>query len=274
MAFSAVMFSIMSGLARYASNIDSYKVSLFRFAIGMALLSTAAIFNKIKLNFLGSRMLFSRGFFGGIATFLYYLSISKIGLAKGTIINYSYPIFVSIVGFFLLKEKISPLKWIMIVIAFAGLFLISSNEGMDLSVGFYEALAIIGAVFSAIAIVIVKILRDSESSYSIFFSQCVIGFWLVVLPANMIPCSIGISGGIILLLIGITAAIGQLAMTYSYKFLSASTGSLLAILTPIFNVLLGVFLFSEKLSLKGITGILLILLSCAVIVIKTDNTPA
>ncbi|OGS27350.1 MAG: hypothetical protein A2297_06460 [Elusimicrobia bacterium RIFOXYB2_FULL_48_7] len=273
MIFSSVVFAVMSGMVRYADNIDSFKTSFFRFAIGIALLSTAAIFNKIKLDFFSSRLLFSRGFFGGIATFIYYLSISKIGLAKGTIINYSYPIFVAVIGMIFLKEKISPLKWLMIISAFAGLFLISSSgSGMDMSLGLYEAIAVMGAVFSAIAIAIVKKLRESESSYSIFFSQCVIGFWLVVVPAELLPSDIGLSGGIILLLIGITAAIGQLAMTYSYKYLPVSTGSLLSMLTPIFNIFIGVFLFSEKLSPGGIAGVLLILVSCAVIITKTDNT--
>jgi hypothetical protein len=50
-------------------------------------------------------------------------------------------------------------------------------------------------VLSGLAIVIVRKLRATESSYAIFFSQCVIGFWLMLIPANIVPAAIGITGG-------------------------------------------------------------------------------
>ncbi|OGS23170.1 MAG: hypothetical protein A2252_02860 [Elusimicrobia bacterium RIFOXYA2_FULL_39_19] len=272
MLLSALVFSVMSGLVRYASNIDAYKTTFFRFAIGLALLGTAAILGKIKLDFFNNRMLFSRGLFGGIATFIYYLSISKIGVAKGTIISYSSPIFVAIISMFVLKEKISPVKWLLILLAFIGLFLVSLNKGeLTIALGFYELLAIFGAVCAGFALVSVKKLQESDSSYSIFFSQCAIGFWMVVIPANLIPSSIGISGGIVLLLIGITAAVGQLLMTHSYRYLPVTTGSLLSMLTPIFNIFIGVLLFKEGLTKTGVLGILLVLVSCLTMIALKDE---
>ncbi|GAB1400678.1 hypothetical protein MASR1M66_21330 [Aminivibrio sp.] len=47
-------------------------------------------------------------------------------------------------------------------------------------------------MLSGLAIVIVRKLRATESSYAIFFSQCVVGFWLMLIPANVIPSDISI----------------------------------------------------------------------------------
>ena len=48
---STVAFCIMSGLVRYASDIDPYKTTLFRFIVGLGMLGTAALFGKIRLRF-------------------------------------------------------------------------------------------------------------------------------------------------------------------------------------------------------------------------------
>ncbi|HNT36617.1 MAG TPA: EamA family transporter, partial [bacterium] len=87
-----VTFCVMSGLIRNASNIDAYKTTLFRFIIGLALLGVAAIAGKIKLRFVNIRFLFLRGIFGGLAVFFFFLSIAKLGVGKGTVLNSLYPI--------------------------------------------------------------------------------------------------------------------------------------------------------------------------------------
>ena len=48
---STVAFCLMSGLVRYASDIYPYKTALFRFIIGLVMLSTAALFERIRLKF-------------------------------------------------------------------------------------------------------------------------------------------------------------------------------------------------------------------------------
>jgi drug/metabolite transporter (DMT)-like permease len=120
-------------------------------------------------------------------------------------------------------------------------------------------------MLSGLAIVIVRKLRATESSYAIFFSQCVIGFWLMLIPANLIPAAIGIGGGFILLGIGVAAAIGQLLMTYSYKALPVSQGSIIMLVTPVANIIVGMAVFGESITLVTGLGMLLVLASCTLI---------
>jgi drug/metabolite transporter (DMT)-like permease len=56
-------------------------------------------------------------------------------------------------------------------------------------------------------------------------------------------------------------------MTWSFAHVPISTGSLLSLLTPIFNVILGVILFKESLTLPEVTGTVLILLTCIVVAV-------
>jgi drug/metabolite transporter (DMT)-like permease len=99
----------------------------------------------------------------------------------------------------------------------------------------------------------------------------VIGIWLVVIPANVVPCSIGYSGGVLLLGIGITAAVAQLMMTHAYRVVSVSTGSLLGMLLPVINLLIGFLVFHESLSLRGLTGSMIVLTACLVVILDEQH---
>lgn len=263
---AALCFSATSTLIRLAPTIDPFKTTLFRFAIGMALLGTAAMCRRIRLEFASSSLLFSRGFIGGLAVFIFFWSINAIGLGKGTLLSYSYPVFAAVWGAVLLGERVSFRAWVLIVVAFCGFILTSVGRGDALGgLGLNECIALAGSMLSGLAVVIVRKLRATESSYSIFFSQCVIGFWLTIIPANLTPVAIGIDGGFILLAIGITAAIGQLLMTYSYKALPVSQGSIIVLVTPVTNILIGMTVFGESIAPVTGLGMLLILVACTLI---------
>lgn len=269
MVASALCFSATSTLIRLAPNIDPFKSSLFRFAIGLALLGTAAMTRHVRLEFSNSRLLFSRGLFGGLAVFIFFWSINTIGLGKGTLLSYTYPVFAAIWGIFLLGERVSAGVWGLIGLAFGGFVLVSLGRGDDLgTIGLNECIAMGGSVLSGLAVVIVRKLRATESSYAIFFSQCVIGFWLMLIPANLVPASIGISGGFVLLGIGVSATIAQLLMTYAYKALPVSQGSVIALITPVTNILIGMAVFGETVTPVSGLGMILMLVACTLIAIR------
>ena len=275
---STVAFCIMSGLVRYASGIDPYKTTLFRFVVGLGILGTAALFGKIRLRFVNGRLLFLRGLFGGVAILLCFWSIAKLGVGKGTVLIYSFPIFSSIFSVIFLKEKIGLFRAAAILAAFFGIYLLASDNGNGSNLlaflGKNELLAIFGAMLGGIALVIVKKLHDTDSSYAIYFSQCVIGLWIVVVPANVVPCSIGLSGGILLVAIGVTATIGQLLSTEAYSYVEISTGSLLGMLVPVVNYIIGVTVFGEFVSWRSILGTAAVIGSCIVVILKNHNNLA
>ena len=272
---STGFFCLMSSLVKYASDIDAYKTTLFRFIIGLGILGTGALFGKIKLRFVHGPFLFLRGLFGGAAILIFFFSVSKLGVGKGTVLIYSFPIFGSIFGAIFLKEKLGVIRLGSIISAFAGIYLLAGDNGSGASLfgdfGKYELLAVFGAVLGGLALVLVKKLHDTDSSYAIYFSQCVIGLWIVAVPANIVPCAIGLSGGFLLVAIGITATIGQLLSTEGYKYLPVATGSLLGMLVPVLNYIIGVTLFGEHFSISSAIGSLIVICSCVAVLLVTNN---
>ena len=72
----------------------------------------------------------------------------------------------------------------------------------------------------------------------------------------------------LLLGIGIVATIAQLTMTWAYKHVSATEGSLMAFLTPVLNVILGVVVFGEKMHLTTVAGSALVLGCCGYVAFR------
>ena len=272
---STVFFCLMSALVRYASDIDPYKTTLFRFVVGLGMLGTAALFGKIRLKFVNGPLLFLRGLFGGAAILIFFWSVSELGVGKGTVLIYSFPIFASIFSAIFLKEKIGLLRSAAILAAFFGIYLLACDNGNGSSslgsLGKYELLAILGAMLGGMALVLVKKLHDTDSSYAIYFAQCAIGLWIVVIPANIVPCSIGFSGGILLVAIGVTATIGQLLSTEAYRYVEIPTGSLLGMLVPVMNYIVGVTIFDEFISWQSIIGSAAVIGSCVIVLLRNNR---
>lgn len=272
---STVIFSLMSALVRYASDIDPYITTLFRFVVGLGILGTAALLGKIKLKFVNGPLLFFRGLFGGTAILIYFFSIAKLGVGKGTVLIYAFPIFGSIFGSIFLKEKIGLIRLGAILMAFFGIYLLAADNGdgsPSLGVlGKYELLAIFGAMLGGMALVLVKKLHDTDSSYAIYFAQCVIGLWIVVVPANIVPCSIGFYGVLLLLAIGVTATAGQLLSTEAYRYVEIATGSLLGMLLPVMNYFIGVTIFGEFFSWQSFIGSSTVIGSCVIVLLKNNR---
>ncbi len=271
MILSSLAFCAMSALIKLIPDIDSYKTTLFRFMIGMAALGTAAQFGRIQLRFTNGPLLLMRGMCHGVGVFLFFLSITKLGLAKGTVISNSSPIFAAVFSAVYLRERIAWWQWVALGVAIFGLYLLCLGKGGGsggmLSVGRYELLAITGAVLSGVSAVVIKKLHVTDSTYGIFFSQCVIGLWLMIIPANVVPCNIGYVGGAVLLAVGISATIGQLFMTEGYRYTSVSVGSLMCMLLPVFNIFVGLVFFREPLRLSGLVGAGLILGACLLVIV-------
>lgn len=278
MTASAVFFSLTAVLLRASPQLGFFAASFYRFAVGIAFLGLLALAGRIRLEFRNTPVLLLRGLFGGFAVVLFYMAIQKLGIGRGTAINYTYPVFAVIGGILVLKQRVRALVWPLLALALAGMALlvgVLDETGFGGSPGLWTILAVAGAVAAGAAVVCVKRLTVSEASTSIFMSQCVVGFWMTVVPANLVPASPGLATVGLLLLLGLLATGGQLLMTWSFGRLPIATGSLLGLLTPALNLVAGILLFGESLRPTELAGALLVIVACAAVALleRTEGPP-
>ena len=235
-----------------------------RFVVGLMMVTGLLAGGTARLTFVNARLLILRGILGGVGVMIFYLSIVEIGLARGTVITYSYPIFGAIGGSLFLKERLSGRHWLLIGLAFAGLYFTirgdtsagSSSRGMEL-------VALLGAMVAGLVVVMIRKLRETDSVSSIFAAQCIGGMAVVAWPVAGGSLQVGAEGWVLLAGIGLLAGTAQLLMTYSYKHLPVALGSLLGMLCPVMNVLIGLCWFEESINAVNAAGIALVFLACA-----------
>jgi drug/metabolite transporter (DMT)-like permease len=265
---SVVFFALMAVLVKIIPNVSSYQTTFFRFAIGVGIMGILSLFGIVHLKFNDKKNLFWRGLVGGVAVYLFYLAIIKLGVGKGSVYIYSYPIFATLFSMLILKEKVEPIKFVVIFISFAGLILLSLGGKESLAgMGIYELIAIAGSIITGLAVVFVKKLHDSDNSYAIFFSQCIVGFWMFLIPSGATQSQGNLTELLLLVLVGVVATIGQLFMTEGYRYVNVATGSLLQSMVPVFNLLSGWLIFHEQFSTIEMTGAFVIVTSCFALVI-------
>jgi drug/metabolite transporter (DMT)-like permease len=254
--------SVLVRIAAEKQGISAWKTSETRFVVGIVMILAISIWMRDPLRFVNRPWLLSRGLFGGAAVCIYFYAITQIGIAKATIYTYTYPIWAGLLAPILLKDQMRLGVWMAILAAFGGLYLIIvPSQGLG-ATSWMDLFALSGGVLSGWAILSVKKLHETDTSRAILFSQCFFGLMIVAAPAQTEGYSFPLISWLTLLAIGIIATIAQLQMTYAYKFINATEGSLLCMLNPVINVLLGMIFFHEPLTLRSILGCMIILISC------------
>ena len=120
-----------------------------------------------------------------------------------------------------------------------------------------------GAVLGGMAIVAVRRLRATDSSFVILLSQCTFGLVLLAWPfAADLPAPPAWGWGL-LAAIGLTAAAGQLMLTYAYRHVGVTEAAPFNMLVPVWNTGLAVLVFNETLTASGLAGGMLVVASCA-----------
>jgi drug/metabolite transporter (DMT)-like permease len=271
MALASGFFCIAGCLVKAGSYIGAYKMAFFRFVIGLGLIATAAMSGKVRLVFVNKKLLLLRGLTGGTAVFITLLCITELGLGKGVVMISSYPIFAGIISAIFLKERLRPFDIGAILTAMVGIYFIAYDQqnGFSLLVfGRYELLAVFGAVLAGFAVTIIRKLHDTDSSLAIYFSQCLVGMWLLIGPALGSKEAVDLKGIFILLGIGGSITIGQLLMTEGFRYVPVKIGSLLMMLETVLCYIAGVVIFSEPLNWSRLLGSVLIIGACSVVLTR------
>ena len=277
MIASSLMFSLMALTVRWASEVKGlgpWITAEFRFLICIAFVFGLCAWQRRPLRFVNRRWLVTRGVLGGASALLFFYTINHVGVAKATVLNYTYPIWAGLFLPLLLEDRVRTGLWVAVAVAFGGLYLVvvpasglGAISGMDL-------VALSGGLISGLAVLSIKKALETDSSRAILFAQSFFGLLIVALPAQAGGYSIPTLGWALLVAVGLSAAVGQLLMTHAYKQVGAIEGSLLSMVTPVLNVVLGLLVFREPVTTRALAGCVIVLLGCAYAALPPHVPPA
>ena len=249
-------------------NVFSFLSSRFILAALLMFLYKPGVFRGLTKKFI------SRGIIAGILLGSGYI-FQTYGLTKTTVSNTGfitglYLVFTPLISLIILKRHVLKIQWLAVIVATIGLFFISYN---GVTIGLGEILVLISAFIYGAHFVALGEWSDGKNTYALTFIQVVTVAALTSIFAFKDGFQIAPDSTVwlaILYTAFFATFLGFLIQTKAQSVMSATVASvLLATETP-FAVFFGLYFHSDPLTLRIITGGLLVMLAMA-LVIWSDN---
>tara|TARA_A100001388_G_scaffold97701_1_gene71258 strand:+ start:643 stop:1347 length:705 start_codon:yes stop_codon:yes gene_type:complete len=209
-------------------------------------------------------LLILRGILGTLALVCIFYAIRNMPLSISTVIQYTYPIFISIFACIFIDEKITRKLIFALIIGWLGISIILNPTqllNLNVEINYLAILiAFFGSIFTALAYVTVKKLAFTEDVYVI------IAYFPIVSSITLLPLVLinwvtpNLHDLIWIIGIGLFTQLGQTFLTMGLKHLPASEASTINYIQVLFGSIWGILFFSETINISFLFGALLVLL--------------
>ena len=273
---SAICYGMnpLGALFLYEEGLNVNSVIFYRFIFASILL---AIFMLIKkdsfyLKFKEIILLAFLGLLFGISAISLFNSFLYMDAGLASTVLFIYPIFVAIIMALFFKEKNSIITILSIIFAFLGVVLLYESDGANVS-NFGIFLVIVSSLCYAIYIVIInqylKLSALKVTFYSMLFCT------ITILIHSFFDSSLNIMPLVnfnmwfyTIFLALVPTIISLLFLIKAIQIVGSTSASILGALEPLTAVLIGVYVFNEKITFWLVIGIVFILFGVLLIVLK------
>lgn len=244
---AAMGFSLMTFFVRLSGDLPTMQKAFFRNAFALVIAVSALIINKEKFSIPKKFRsdIFFRCLFGTTGLIANFYAIDRLNLADANMLNKLSPFFAILVSIIILKEKPSKMDILATIIAFIGALFIIRPTGSNLEL-VPALIGLYGGFGAGTAYVFVRSAGKKGAKTPIIVTCFSLFSCILTLPfmvfsyAPMSP-----KQWLILILAGLSAAVGQFAITTAYRFAPAKKLSVFDYVQVIFAALWG-FLFLHE----------------------------
>jgi drug/metabolite transporter (DMT)-like permease len=283
---SSTAFGVMAFFAKLASTrgIGGAEVAALRFATGLVPVLLVPEVRRRALTWQRRDLLLYRGFFGGVAVLLYFLTIDKVPVGLATLLNYTSPVFAGLYAALFIGEPVQPRVLPALAVALGGVFLVVRAHGDEggLShgaLGVWSAVGLLSAALSGAAVTAIRVARRTEGSWAVYTSFNAIGL-LATLPFAIASWSSpDLVGWVYLILVGLLSMVAQLLMTYAYRWIDNLRAGVVQQLAVFVAMAFGAVFLHEAVTARTLMGSLLTVAGVVAVVAgrsarRTASTPA
>lgn len=246
-------FSLMYTVIKLAGPVPIGEVIFFRAFFALIPLFAFAAFSvgpRAVIQTSHPVLHIARSGAGVASMFLNFTALSLLPLADLTAFSFVMPIFAVVLSVLLLHEKVGRYRWSAVIAGFAGvLLMIEPHGGVAAVIGHGAspgaAMALGGAFLSAFVVIFIRQMSATERSETIvfyFMATCTI-VGAITMIWDRVPLTPIMA--MWLVLCGLLGGIGQLCMTFSYRYASPSLLAPFDYAAMIWAVFLGYFVFAE-----------------------------
>ena len=273
---SAICYGMnpLGALFLYEEGLNVNSVIFYRFIFASILL---AIFMLIKkdsfyLKFKEIILLALLGLLFGISAISLFNSFLYMDAGLASTVLFIYPIFVAIIMALFFKEKNSIITILLIVFAFLGVVLLYESDGANVS-NFGIFLVIVSSLCYAIYIVIINQYLKMSALKVTFYSMLFCTITILIhsffdSSLNIMPLVNFNMWFYTIFLALVPTIISLLFLIKAIQLIGSTSASILGALEPLTAVLIGVYVFNEKITFWLVIGIVFILFGVILIVLK------
>ena len=244
MATVVVGITIQSALVKWlGETLSSVQILWLRGAVGLFFVLPIFAFRQVRFYSHGLKRHFLRALAGVLSMACWFYALTELPLAEATSYSFAMPLFLTVLAWAFLGEKLKWQTWLATVIGFSGVLIIMRPDSVTLGLAALAGLA--AAFLHAVAAILIKTLASSESALALLLYFPVLAIVVFLFPAMsawISPTPTEWVG-----LVGVAA----LGVQTQWGFIQACRISDMTFLAPLdysrllFALVLGYLLFSE-----------------------------
>ena len=235
-----------------SDGLPNEMIVFFRNAFG--LLSLMPIFAREGTAIVHTKKLhlhLVRGLCGVTAMYCLFYVMANIQLANAMLLKATIPIFIPLVAFSWLKEKISVAARVAIAVGFCGVFLIL-KPGSDFN--WIMLIGLISSAFASVSMVTIRKLSATEPAVRTVLYFAIIASLVSVIPLSWAWKTPTPNEWLLLMGVGICSTVVQLLTTRGYASAPASQVGIFSYSSVIFGALIGWLFWNELWDINSFLG--------------------
>lgn len=263
MVVAAVFFALMGLFVKLgAESFSSTELVFWRTLIGALALGGAAWWRGERFATPLLRYHLQRGVIGYVSLLMSFYAIAHLPLAMASTLTYTSPMFLALLSVVLLREKLPARAMLGLALGFAGVVLLL-RPTLSGDVWFAGLMGLVSGFLAGWSYLHVRELgRQGEAEWRVVFYFALIS----TVGGLLLMClerwhAVTWDNAWLLLGVGVTATMAQLAMTRAYKVGSKLTAANLSYLTVVFSSLLGALVWGDVLTVDSLLAMGLIVVS-------------
>lgn len=202
------------------------------------------------------------------ATILYFFGLKNLEMNLAAALSFVSPFIVSIFGFLLLKEKVSIKRWLIILLGFSGVLVITRPGMIEFNFAFLFVL--FAAIFWSLFQILSRFLREDGAFNMLMISSLVCFIFSSFFVYFNFEGILDFNIFTILVFLGIWAALAEYFMIKAFSTTKASIIAPFFYLQMIFYTFYGYLIFSEIPDIYTIIGCI-ILIVCGIINLRLSE---
>jgi len=243
---SAFCFYLSTVVIRWSQAEVEIAPSYFvfaRFLLGFLVVCVIMAYRRQPPRPRSYHLLLGRTVFNCVAVYCFYMAVKFTSVAEANILNMTYPVFVALIAWAMLRDQRDPVALAMVVVAFIGIWLILAPGKIDLKTANLWGLA--SGLSASASMTYLNVSRQVHDTNTVLFFMFGLGALLMfaVFRGDFFwPDSRE------LYYLGLCAAFGvagQFLLTIGFRHVTAVDGSIISSMRILLAALLGPFVVGE-----------------------------